>query len=783
MEQKTPLEWALAYLAEGFSVIPLVPKQKNPIIDSWEPYMERLPTEDEVKTWWTEHPTANIGIVTGAVSNLVIVDIDPRNGGDASMKQIQLPPTYIVKTGGGGWHCYYRLNGKAIPKMTGYKPGIDILGEKAYALAPPSIHDKTGLPYEQQVGEITDIVEAPAWLDAIKQKNEKLWESGINGAPEGKRNETAASLCGKLFSSLPQELWETSGWASVKDWNARNEKPLPEGELRAVFESILKKAEASQTDDGETNGKKGSIAKQIIDMILEQSPELLHDDIGTTFMRVQINGHYETHPIHSSYIKKWAGREFWNLTQKPARSEHVKQALDILSGMAMFDGERKTLANRIAETDSTLWYDLCDTKWRAVRINENGWEVVNSPPAIFRRYKHQKSQVIPSADGELSRILEFVNISDEQQRLLFQVYIVTCFVPSIPHPIPVLYGSQGSAKSTFLRVMRRIIDPSSVELLALPTQSEQLIQQLSHHWAPFYDNVTTLPEWLSDALCRAVTGEGHSKRELYSDDDDVIYSFRCCVGLNGINIAAQKADLLDRSILFNLERIPPEKRQSERAFWERFEEARPAIIGGVFNTLVKAMAIQKTVELTTLPRMADFTVWGCAIAQALGYSQEAFLAAYYANINRQNEEAIHEHPVATTICLLMKEQTLWEGTSTQLLGELETVADDQKINTKHPLWPKAPQALSRRLNEVKTNLDAVGVSITVARGTERKITITRTGIVEGVVAGNDEIDGNDGISGEARSMTLESIQATIDPNAVLVEHESNRSDGNDGIPF
>ncbi len=780
MEQKTPLEWALAYLAEGFSVIPLVPKQKNPIIDSWEPYKERPPTEEEVKAWWTKYPTANIGIVTGAVSNLVIVDIDPRNGGNESMKQLQLPPTYIVKTGGGGWHCYYRLNGKAVPKMTGYLPGIDILGEKAYALAPPSIHDKTGLPYEQ-TGEIVDIVEAPAWLHAIKQKEERLWESGINGAPEGKRNETAASLCGKLLSSLPRELWDTAGWASLRDWNERNEKPLEEKELRTVFESIQKKADESLAQYENKEEAKSSIAKKIIEMILEQGPELMHDNIGTTFMRVRIGDHFETHPIKSTHVRLWVAREFWNRAGKPAKPEYIKQALEVISSMAMFDGKEKSMANRMGEADSAFWYDLCDPKWNAVRIDSEGWKIIDNPPSIFRRHKHQLPQVHP-INGDVARILEFVNISDEQQRLLLQVYIVACFVPNIPHPIPVLFGSQGSAKSTFLRVLRRIIDPSSIELLALPTQSEQLVQQLSHHWAPFYDNVTTLPEWLSDALCRAVTGEGHSKRELYSDDDDVIYSFRCCVGLNGINIAAQKADLLDRSILFNLERIPPEKRQAERAFWERFEQARPAILGGVFDTLAKAISIQKTVTVSSLPRMADFTLWGCAITEALGHDQQKFLVAYYANINRQNEEAINEHPVATTICSFMESKTSWQGTSTNLLAELEATAETLKINTRHALWPKAPQALSRRLNEVKTNLETVGISIVTGRGTSRTITLTRTGNVDNIIKnnGDDAFDASDDIP---QLVTLDLIRKHLDPAAVLAEEEPIRSDGNDAIPF
>lgn len=781
MQEKTHLEWALEYLSEGFSVIPLVPQNKNPIIESWEPYMHRLPTEDEVTTWWNQYPDANIGIVTGAVSNLVVVDVDPRNGGDESVKGLMLPATYFVKTGGGGWHYYYRLNGANIPKMKGYLPGIDILGEKAYAVAPPSIHDKTHLPYET-VGEIVDIVEAPEWLKSIKKKEEKLWESGIDGAPEGKRNETAASLCGKLFSSLPRELWDTAGWASLKDWNRRNEKPLDEKEIHAVFESIQKKAEESLAQSETKEEAKSSIAKKIIEMILEQEHELIHDKIGTTFIRVRIDDHFETHPIKSTHIRLWVAREFWNRAGKPAKPEYIKQALEVISSMAMFDGQEKTMANRMGEANSAFWYDLCDPKWNTVRIDGEGWKIVANGPSIFRRHKHQLPQTHPVGGGNVSRILDFVNISDEQQRLLIQIYLVTSFVPNIPHPIPVLFGSQGSAKSTFLRVLRRIIDPSSLELLALPTQSEQLVQQLSHHWAPFYDNVTSLPEWLSDALCRAVTGEGHSKRELYSDDDDIIYSFRCCVGLNGINIAAQKADLLDRSILFNLERIPPEKRQAERDFWERFEQTRPAILGGIFDALSKAIIIQKTVVASSLPRMADFTIWGCAVAEALGYSQQEFLSAYYANINRQNEEAINEHPVATTICSLMEGKTSWQGTCTQLLSELEAIADGLKINTRHALWPKAPQALSRRLNEVKTNLETVGISIVIGRGTLRTVTLIRTGNTDNTVDGisKDAIDVNDDIP---QPVTLDLIRKHLDPGAVLVEEEPKRSDGNDGIPF
>jgi len=217
--------------------------------------------------------------------------------------------------------------------------------------------------------------------------------------------------------------------------------------------------------------------------------------------------------------------------------------------------------------------------------------------------------------------------------------------------------------------------------------------------------------WVSDALCRAVTGEGFSKRELYTDDDDVIYAFRRCLGLNGINLAAQKPDLLDRSILFKLERITREDRKGEKDLWARFEEKRSGILGGIFDVLAQTMRLRRTIELHILPRMADFTFWGCAAAQALGHTQEEFLDAYYANIGEQNEEAIHENPVAIALTALMERRDEWEGTPSELLENLEAMAEVEKIDMRQKSWPKAANALSRRINEVKTNLAEVGIAI------------------------------------------------------------------------
>lgn len=757
------LQSALQYLDAGFSVIPIRAKDKRPAID-WKEYQARHSSREEIESWWQD-PALNLAVVAGRISKLIVVDVDPKHGGDESVKQLHLPPTYVVRTGGNGLHYYYSWpHDVAPPNRKGYLPGIDIQGEGAYVVAPPSVHASGG-SYEV-VTPLSEITEAPPWLVELEQKtDEKRWEKGINGVTEGERNETAASVCGKILSSLSPKLWDVAGWGGLKEWNAKNTSPLSESELRSVFESIRERAASEEKDEDESK----SVAGRIVEIVIHNNPHFLHDNLEATYARIEIDGHEELHPLNSSRFRNWVIRQYWLTEKQPPKGEHVRTAVDLLRSKALYEGEKVHLTTRVAKTDNALWYDLSDEDWRAIKVTASGWEIVERPPALFRRYKHMLPQYTPAKGGGVDLLLRHVNISNPEHQLLMLVYVVSCFVPNIPHPIPVLYGSQGSAKSTFLRVLRRLIDPSATELLTFPTTKEQLIQTLAHHHAPYFDNATTLPEWLSDCLCRAVTGEGFSKRELYTNDDDFVYSFRACIAINGINVVATKADLLDRSILFSLERIPPEKRQSEERFWKDFEQDRAAILGGVFDTLSKALSIIPTMNVEGLPRMADFALWGCAIAEALGYGKEKFLAAYQTNIDEQNEEAIREHPVAVAVRALMKDREEWSGTSTQLLDELSEIAEVEKIDVRQRMWPKAAQALSRRLNEAKTNLAHVGILINTTHGTSRTISIHRNTVDTDEVRAADDNDGTYGNTDKTAQDTLKLIQENLDPNAHFIQ--------------
>jgi archaellum biogenesis ATPase FlaH len=239
---KSNLEEAL-YLLEthNWSIIP-VGKDKKPLI-SWKEFQNRRPTRQEIEGWFQQFPQANIAVVTGKISGIVIVDLDPRHG--ASDKDFNRIVTIKAKTGSGGWHYYFQYE-DGIANSTGVKPGIDTRGEGGFAVLPPSIHE-SGNHYEWSMSPhaSTPIIPLPGfvkeWITNSKPQTEGVsnWNvETLRGVEEGLRNQTAASVAGKLLLRFPKDEWESEAWQFLLAWNERNAPPLPEAELRATFESI-----------------------------------------------------------------------------------------------------------------------------------------------------------------------------------------------------------------------------------------------------------------------------------------------------------------------------------------------------------------------------------------------------------------------------------------------------------------------------------------------------------------------------------------------------------------
>ena len=245
-------------------------------------------------------------------------------------------------------------------------------------------------------------------------------------------------------------------------------------------------------------------------------------------------------------------------------------------------------------------------------------------------------------------------------------------------------------------------------------------------WIIPLDNLSHLSPWLSDALCRLSTGGGFSTRELYSDFEEVIFDCQRPVILTGIEEVATRGDLLDRSLIVTLPNIPEERRRPESEIWREFDEARPRLLGVLYDAISVALRNLPTTTVDRLPRMADFALWATAAESALAMQPGGFMAAYSGNRQAGNELALEASPVGKILMDFTAGTSHWTGKASDLLTELEGHADDRTRRSRS--WPSSGRALSGILKRLAPNFRSVGVEVEMGRtGKGRYVTIGRVG--------------------------------------------------------
>jgi hypothetical protein len=266
-------------------------------------------------------------------------------------------------------------------------------------------------------------------------------------------------------------------------------------------------------------------------------------------------------------------------------------------------------------------------------------------------------------------------------------------------------------------------------LRAEPRDARDLMIAGTNGWIVALDNLSRLPVWLSDAICRLATGGGFSTRELYTDAEEMLFDAQRLTMLNGIEELATRGDLLDRAIVVYLPGIPEDARRPEAEVWRDLERAQLLILGALLDAVRAALARIATVKLARLPRMADFALWVAAATDALDWNTDGFLQAYAGNRQQAIELALDAALMVTPLRdLLAARDSAWQGTASELLHALEEQAPERL--RKAPGWPTNGRALSNALRRVAPNLRQTGVDITFQAGRRqgRIITIEQVGI-------------------------------------------------------
>lgn len=478
-----------------------------------------------------------------------------------------------------------------------------------------------------------------------------------------------------------------------------------------------------QERDAVPAGADGKQRRTQADVLIELGgkADLFHAPDGVAFASLEIDGHRETHAIHRKVFRQWLTRTYYKKEERAPGSQALQDALGVLEARARFDGKEIPTWLRIGEANGAIYLDLGDEKWKAVKITADGWEVVPEAGCRFRRAPGLRPLPVPSRGGSITSLRNFVNVADDRDFRLLVGFLLATFSPTGPFPLVDFQGEQGSAKTSAARFMRELIDPASVPLRTMPRDERDLHIAATNGWLLTFDNVSRLTPWISDALCRLATGGGFSTRQLYTDQDEVLFDVQRPVILTGIEDVVERDDLRDRAIIVTLPTIPDHARKDERTLWAAFERVRPDLVGAMLDAVSTALRDLDHVDLADLPRMADFARWVTAGERAFGWTPGAILEAYLDNRGLAVRQFLDGDRFATEIVKYITEIEVFTGTSTALLDVLNNRVLERD---RGPNWPKTARGLSGQLRRIAPALRGDGFDVTPG-GRRRTLTVQK----------------------------------------------------------
>jgi DNA polymerase I-like protein with 3'-5' exonuclease and polymerase domains len=378
----------------------------------------------------------------------------------------------------------------------------------------------------------------------------------------------------------------------------------------------------------------------------------------------------------------------------------------------------------VAGYNGNIYLDLADPQWRVVEITPDGWSVIDDSPVKFRRPNTMYPLPEPVAGGSLEELRPFVHLTDEDSWVRTVAAAVELLNPEGPYPVATINGEQGSSKTTLTRVFKTLVDPNKNAVRSVPRKDEDLMIAANNNWILCFDNLSRLSEEFSNSLCRLSTGGGVGTRELYTNEEEVVFDVKRPVVINGIQELAVRADLLDRANPLVTKKIPDSERKDEKKYWKDFNKAHPRILGALLTAAATALDKSRTLEYDTLPRMADFAIWVQAAESALGLETGRFMKAYEKSYMDANLIGIEASPIGPTILQIPDE---WKGTATDLLTWLNGKATES--TRKQRGWPKSGHDVSNDLRGIVPNLRRVGIEVsfgvTLSRTNNRGITINK----------------------------------------------------------
>ena len=422
--------------------------------------------------------------------------------------------------------------------------------------------------------------------------------------------------------------------------------------------------------------ERNSQASFLVELAAERC-ELFTDSQGEAYAAFPVahgeaEPHRETHNVRSRGFSRWLRLRFYAERGGSPSSEGMSSALKTIEAKAHYDGARHEVFLRSANLGDRVYVDLCDDDWRAIEIDSDGWRVINDVPVHFRREAGMQPLPAPSMIDPkkgIARLKEVLCLRDERDLVVIVAWELAALAGRPPFTVLVFLGEPGSTKTSAAFVARSLVDPNAAPLRAKPKDLHEVFVAAVHSRVVAYNNLSHVPDWLSDGICVVSEGSGESQRELFTNADESLIVACAPFLVTSIENVIRRGDLAQRTLYVHLANVSDKERMTEEEFKQKFRRAHADILGALCSAVAHGLRTEKTLKIGALPRMANFYKWATACEGAL-WPKGTFAAAFEANALGATEDVIESCKAAFQLRLLMIERGEWTGIATQLLVEL-----------------------------------------------------------------------------------------------------------------
>jgi hypothetical protein len=449
-----------------------------------------------------------------------------------------------------------------------------------------------------------------------------------------------------------------------------------------------------------------------VTMLARENADFWHTQDGQGWATIHESG--ENTPIASTlfrdYLRLWYSEKAGKIITPSA----VQSAVEALQSWARLRGAEFVAYRRKAHVGDTIYYDLCDSQGRVVKATPEGWEVTTNCPVRFRRTKGMLPLPVPVGGGSIEELRNYVNAPkspDGTDRIfpLMSAWVLGVLGPHSPYTILNIIGQQGSAKSGVTRILQQLVDPSSGGLRSMPKDERDFAIAASNTFVVALDNLSGLPDWLSDACCRIATGAGFATRQLHTDAEEILFNNLNPLLMNGIGEASVRGDFLERCIILSIPPITGKKRKTEREIKRDFEQAQARILGAFFDIVAVGLRELPTTQLPELPRMADFMLWITACESACPWERGAFQTLYNVEQEKASATTLEGDVLAVALRTFLDAQNgEWVGTAQELWESLDAIWEKDERRKR---LPQNASALSQKLTRIMPALRSAGYSV------------------------------------------------------------------------